>query len=290
MDNQHSVLVTLRQLMSNRMSLSEIQTLCFDLDVDYDNIAGNTKDDKIRELLLFLQRRENVSRLIKIGKILRPDIIWDREIILLQLGSADSELSTASIKSICTMIDDGKLPLGFLINAKDHRYWLIRKIAIEYIVKHEISNSIDLIYEFRNTSYHVSQQLIRDYVENLLDTGKLTGDRRDKAISIIEHLAKAPKATQGSKSKNEQLLQKICQEGSYVLSPAEIAQQQTLLATHRRTLASYLQRLGILTTAHAPPEITHGIAEARANIARVKAILRTSGVNDKDHPDDIADE
>jgi TIR domain/Pentapeptide repeats (8 copies) len=71
-----------------------------------------------------------------------------------------------------------------------------------------------------------------------------------------------------------------------VLSPAEIAQQQTLLATHRGTLANYIQRLALLGTAHAPPEITHGIVEARANIARVKAILRAGGVNIADHPDD----
>jgi uncharacterized protein YjbI with pentapeptide repeats len=74
-----------------------------------------------------------------------------------------------------------------------------------------------------------------------------------------------------------------------VLSPADISGQQAYLATHRRTLASYLQRLSILTTAHAPPEITHGIDEARASIARVKAILRASGVKVPDHPDDAAD-
>lgn len=72
------------------------------------------------------------------------------------------------------------------------------------------------------------------------------------------------------------------------LSAEEIAGQQTLLATHRRTLAHELQRLAMLTTAHAPPGIAHGIDEARANIARVKAILRKSGVSVADHPDDTA--
>jgi uncharacterized protein YjbI with pentapeptide repeats len=72
------------------------------------------------------------------------------------------------------------------------------------------------------------------------------------------------------------------------LSREEIAQQQTLLAIHRRTLAHELQRLALLTTAHAPPEIIHGIAEARANIARIKVILRASGVEVADHPDDEA--
>jgi uncharacterized protein YjbI with pentapeptide repeats len=77
--------------------------------------------------------------------------------------------------------------------------------------------------------------------------------------------------------------------GATVLSQEDIAGQQTLLATHRRTLAHYLQRLGILTTAHAPPELAHGIEEARTNIARVKGILRASGVQVADHPDDTDD-
>jgi uncharacterized protein YjbI with pentapeptide repeats len=69
----------------------------------------------------------------------------------------------------------------------------------------------------------------------------------------------------------------------------DIARQQKLLATHRRTLAHYIDQLAIVGAAHARPEITHGIAEARANIARVKDILRTSGVAVADHPDDTAD-
>jgi uncharacterized protein YjbI with pentapeptide repeats len=73
------------------------------------------------------------------------------------------------------------------------------------------------------------------------------------------------------------------------LSQEDIAQQQALLANYRRTLASYIQRLSMLSTAHAPPELTHGVAEARRKIARVKGILRASGVQIHDHPDDTDD-
>jgi nucleoside phosphorylase len=69
-------------------------------------------------------------------------------------------------------------------------------------------------------------------------------------------------------------------------SQEEIEQQRTLLETHRRTLASYLVRLARLGSAHAPPEIDHGIREARDNIRRCKAILRGWGVLVADHPDD----
>lgn len=69
----------------------------------------------------------------------------------------------------------------------------------------------------------------------------------------------------------------------------DIDEQQELLYTHRRTLAVYLRRLAKLSDAHAPPEITHGIREARAGIQRVKATLRGWRVAIADHPDDAAE-
>jgi nucleoside phosphorylase len=72
-------------------------------------------------------------------------------------------------------------------------------------------------------------------------------------------------------------------------SQEEIDQQRKLLDTHRRTLASYQQRLAQLGSAHAPPEIDHGMREARDGIRRCKSILRSWGVLIDDHPDDEPD-
>jgi hypothetical protein len=112
-------------------------------------------------------------------------------------------------------------------------------------------------------------------------------DAFERAFAWLLRDLKATDAPPAPAPQPVQLLAPVRQ--TTALSPEEIAQQQAYLSTHRRTLASYLQRLGILTTAHAPPEITHGIDEARANIARVKAILRASGAQVADHPDDAAD-
>jgi tetratricopeptide (TPR) repeat protein len=68
--------------------------------------------------------------------------------------------------------------------------------------------------------------------------------------------------------------------------PEEIDGQQTLLATHRQTLAHYLQQLAVLGSAHAPPGVTYGIREARDNIHRIKAVLRGWGVQVEDQPND----
>jgi nucleoside phosphorylase len=76
------------------------------------------------------------------------------------------------------------------------------------------------------------------------------------------------------------------QQSATSVSQEEIDQQRKLLALHRRTLASYLQRLAQLGSAHAPPEIDHGMREARDSIRRCKSTLRSWGVLVADHPDD----
>jgi tetratricopeptide (TPR) repeat protein len=69
------------------------------------------------------------------------------------------------------------------------------------------------------------------------------------------------------------------------LDQETIAEQLALLAAHRRTLAVYMRQkaeLGVL----APPGVFNGIADARAQIQRIKVILRNSGVSVPDLPDD----
>lgn len=69
-------------------------------------------------------------------------------------------------------------------------------------------------------------------------------------------------------------------------SQEEIADQQELLATYRRTLARYLKQQAALGEAYVPPGVSEGIREARNNIRRIKDILRTWDVPVENHPDD----
>lgn len=68
----------------------------------------------------------------------------------------------------------------------------------------------------------------------------------------------------------------------------DISEQQSLLATHRRTLAHYLGQQAALGAAYAPPGVTHGIYEARDAIRRIKATLREWDAPAEDLPDDEA--
>jgi hypothetical protein len=68
----------------------------------------------------------------------------------------------------------------------------------------------------------------------------------------------------------------------------DIAHQQELLRINRCNLALYLQQRDLQGAAFVTPAIASGIVEARANIARIKGILRGAGVAVEDHPDDAA--
>ena len=67
----------LRQLLAKYFDESELQMLCFDLQVEYDDLRGISKADKERELLKYLERRGRVQEMVKLGKQLRPDVPWE---------------------------------------------------------------------------------------------------------------------------------------------------------------------------------------------------------------------
>jgi len=71
--------------------------------------------------------------------------------------------------------------------------------------------------------------------------------------------------------------------------PEAIAQQQELLATHRRTLAHLLQQAALYGgVSFAPPQTANGITEARVQIQGIKQALRVAGVAVENDPNDKA--
>jgi hypothetical protein len=47
----------LLQLIAQHFSSEELRTLCFQLSVDFDDLPGETKTAKIRELILYFERQ-----------------------------------------------------------------------------------------------------------------------------------------------------------------------------------------------------------------------------------------
>jgi hypothetical protein len=67
---------TLRLTMVEILSDSDLRDLYFDLDVDYDNLSGQNKRDKVRELISHLQRSKRLPELLTLCNRLFPHADW----------------------------------------------------------------------------------------------------------------------------------------------------------------------------------------------------------------------
>jgi tetratricopeptide (TPR) repeat protein len=70
-------LAKLRQNLVKHFNNEELNTLSFDLGVDYELLPGDSKEAKARELILYLERRGGVDELIKKCYELRPKVSWE---------------------------------------------------------------------------------------------------------------------------------------------------------------------------------------------------------------------
>lgn len=65
-----------RQSLKAQFSLEEIKNLCADLDIDFEDLGGEGKEGKARELIAYCQRRKWLDRLLAKCEELRPRFPW----------------------------------------------------------------------------------------------------------------------------------------------------------------------------------------------------------------------
>lgn len=70
MNNRSSI----RGVFDTRLEVLEIKALCFDLHIDYENLTGNTKGEKVMSLLEYCERRDKVEELLRHAVESRPDL------------------------------------------------------------------------------------------------------------------------------------------------------------------------------------------------------------------------
>jgi len=75
MNSAHYLSALLAQMDAN-LTLEEVRSLCFHLDVDYDNLGGETKNGRLRELILHLVRAERLPALIAKLRADRAEHTW----------------------------------------------------------------------------------------------------------------------------------------------------------------------------------------------------------------------
>jgi nucleoside phosphorylase len=69
-------LALLRQTMTTHFSDSELRDLCFDLGIDDENLPGQGKGAKARELITYCMRHQRIPELIARLSQLRPHVDW----------------------------------------------------------------------------------------------------------------------------------------------------------------------------------------------------------------------
>lgn len=65
----------IRLALAQAFDLVELKTLCFDLQIDWDEIGGMRKTEKIVELLSFVQRRNKLAELVELVNRERNDLL-----------------------------------------------------------------------------------------------------------------------------------------------------------------------------------------------------------------------
>ncbi len=71
-----SQLSTLHPKISRHFNLEELSTLCFNLEIDFEELAGQTKQKKVQSFLEFINRRGGKEALLAQLEKQRPNVAW----------------------------------------------------------------------------------------------------------------------------------------------------------------------------------------------------------------------
>ncbi|MFQ5435784.1 MAG: hypothetical protein ACE5FD_12980, partial [Anaerolineae bacterium] len=92
--SQNRGLALLGRNIETYFNLEELKVLCFDLDINYENLAGQTLAAKSRELVNYCQRHNLLADLLAACQESRPEVDW-QEGMALDEGTAVSPTTTA---------------------------------------------------------------------------------------------------------------------------------------------------------------------------------------------------
>ena len=116
-------LSNLVNLLNRHFDLNELEELAFYLNIRFDDISGESKTSKTRELVLYLERRDRIAELVQKFKELRPkvdiDSIFSPNLVRLTRKRLESWTAQGPINAILILdVDKG------LVQAEDWSAWL----------------------------------------------------------------------------------------------------------------------------------------------------------------------
>ncbi|RMD47959.1 MAG: SAVED domain-containing protein, partial [Candidatus Thermofonsia bacterium] len=115
----HQQLVALRHTLRETFSLDELQTLCFTLNIPYEDLPGDSHTGKVEEIVGYMQRRQQLAALVAYGRQQRPQAAWPqitppdipvRNDIAIVVSIAQPALTT-----VADYLDEEDIPAHFVL-------------------------------------------------------------------------------------------------------------------------------------------------------------------------------
>ena len=97
-DSSQEKPVDLRKLLraiNDSFSIDDLRDLCFELQLDFENLPGSAKKDKARELIIHFDRRKRINVLVTTFCELRPNVNFESIV----LDEMDEDPTTSRIEA-----------------------------------------------------------------------------------------------------------------------------------------------------------------------------------------------
>ncbi|MCB8980664.1 MAG: SAVED domain-containing protein [Ardenticatenaceae bacterium] len=117
---EQAVVRALRETVLDTFNEAELQEMCFELGVPFENLAGDEFATKVQELVTYLQRRGQLASLVAYGRKHRPHANWPDIAAPTAVPSRDDiavvvSLAQPALPTAAAYLDDQGVPAHFLL-------------------------------------------------------------------------------------------------------------------------------------------------------------------------------
>ena len=121
--NGYQDVLQIYRKMEPHFNLSDLQTLSFELGVNFEDINGQNRLEKLREFLIYIDQRGKLNDLIEKCKEARPQISWlppkrdkTEAAVRSKLDMAVViDVARPALKNVATYLDDQNLDVNFVV-------------------------------------------------------------------------------------------------------------------------------------------------------------------------------
>lgn len=122
-ENDQRDILQLYRKMEPVFNESELQEACFELGVGYEDLNGNNRLDKLRELITYMERRQRLLDLVTLCQTKRPRLNWEVDKVAKSETAVQPKLNIAvvvdiarpALRNAAVYLDDVAIEANFLV-------------------------------------------------------------------------------------------------------------------------------------------------------------------------------